>query len=257
MALVAQVKIAAMLRVRNEARWLREVLGSIQLLTTDILVFDDNSTDDSREIAADMGCAVMPSPFAPDDTDESRDKNLLLDAVRGDFNPDYILSIDGDEVLEAGAADKIRAKLSPQYSLYCFPIKYLWNDRQHYRADGVYGRYQQWRMFSLINQPANLQFVSTAAGGNFHCGNAPKGLRGGGCMMPVDILHLGYMDREDRIRKYEFYNRVDPGNRLEDRYRHIVVGDLFPVESTFSHGGPLKIYSLPADKWPSCATSSV
>lgn len=238
-----------MLRIRNEARWLREVLASIQPLTHDIVVFDDNSIDNSREIAQDMGALVIRSQFDPEDTDESRDKQILFDVVRG-HNPQYVLSIDGDEVLPIDAAETIRATLNPEIALYCFRIRYAWNDRQHYRVDGVYDRQQQWRMFSLIGQKPDLRFAGNGAGGNFHCGNAPRGIRGAGCMMNADILHLGYMHAEDRIRKYEWYNRIDPGNKREDNYRHMVIGDIFPADSKFAHGGPLKIFTLPKGKWP-------
>jgi glycosyltransferase involved in cell wall biosynthesis len=248
------MKITAQLRIRNEARWLREVLVSIQPLTRDIVVFDDNSTDASPEIAKEMGATVIYSPYAANDTNEARDKDWLFAAVR-ERKPQYILSIDGDEVLPAGAAEIIRATLNPEIALYCFRIKYLWNDRQHYRVDGVYNHQQQWRMFSLINQKPDLRFVGNGAGGNFHCGNAPKGIRGGGCMVDADILHLGYMHAEDRIRKFGWYNRIDPNNTREDKYRHMVIGDLYPAESKFAHGGPLILAELPEGKWPTIASA--
>ena len=242
------MKIVAMLRIKNEARWLREVLLSIHPLTKEITIFDDHSTDESVLIAESLGAKVIHSEFPPNDTDEARDKNLLLAAVRA-TSPEYVLSIDGDEVLSAGAAEKILAQLSPRNALYCFPFKYLWNDREHYRADGVYGDYHQWRMFSLIRQPEKLWF-SSKSGGSFHCGNTPKGLIGSGIMVQADILHLGYMDQEDRLRKFAWYNRIDPNNSAEDRYRHMVIGDLFSESSQFVHGGPLKVFRLAAGLWP-------
>ncbi len=248
MELVEEMRIVAAMRIKNESRWLREVLSSIHPLTRDIMVFDDASTDETPDIAREMGCSVFASPFPTAPTDEARDKTWLLERVRA-LNPDYVLFSDGDEVLEAGAAEKIRQRLNPRDCLYCFPIKYIWNDRQHYRADGVYGRMQQWRMFSLIGQGGKL-FYPSKGGANFHCGNAPKGLRGGGAMVPCDILHLGYMYREDRLRKYEWYRRIDPGNRSEDEYNHVLIGDTFPADSKFVHGGPLKLFTLPLSKWP-------
>ena len=244
------MKIVAMMRVRNEARWLREVLQSIQQVTHEILVFDDHSTDSTPAIARHLGCTVIHSPF-DDSLDETRDKNHLLAAVR-ERDPHYVLSIDGDEVLERGAGDRVRKMLHPGFSLYCFPIKYLWNDRGHYRADGVYGKYQQWRAFSLVNQSNSLQFKSTKAGGNFHCGNTPFGLKGAGCLVQCDVLHLGYIDAELRIKKYRWYNEKDPDNASEDCYRHVAQGDLpeLPADEKFRHGGPLKLFTLPASKWP-------
>jgi glycosyltransferase involved in cell wall biosynthesis len=234
--------IVAMLRVKNEGRWLAEVLASIQPLTEDILLFDDHSTDDTREIAAAHGCTVVRSVF--EGINEVRDKNYMLDVV-DTMDPDYVLAIDGDEVLEAGAADKIRARLRPELSSYTFPIRYIWNDRQHYRTDGVYGRYFRASLFALANQP-EVSFRGTGRGGNFHCGNVPLGLKGAGGSIPANILHLGYMHEEDRVRKYHWYNMIDPNNHAEDCYRHMVIGDIYPADSKFTHGGPLKIFPLPS-----------
>lgn len=239
------MKICAMLRVRNEARWIAEVLASIKPLTEQIIVFDDHSTDNTAEFAAAAGAWVVPSPF-DDVTDEVRDKNYLLDIVRSE-GAEYVLSIDGDELLAPGAADRIRARLRPDWSVYSFPIRYLWNDREHYRGDGVYGRFQRASMFSLVGQSSDVHFGGSGPGAKcgFHCGNIPQGLRGPGCTVQVDILHLGYMLSEDRIRKYYWYNQKDPHNRYEDEYKHMVIGDLFPSDSKFLHGGPLKTFLLP------------
>src|SRR5689334_19804583 len=123
------MKVVAMMRVKNEGRWLAEVLMAIHQVTDQILLFDDHSTDDTRLIATKLGATVLPSPF--DGTlDETRDKNYLLDEIRK-WKPDFVLSIDGDEVLERGAGDRIKNNLKPAYALYCFPIRYVWNDRQH------------------------------------------------------------------------------------------------------------------------------
>lgn len=242
------MKIYAMLRVRNEARWIAEVLASIAPITSDVIVFDDHSTDETREIAAASGAAVIHSPF-DDRTDEVRDKNFMLDVVR-DFGAEYVLAIDGDEILEARAAERLLPRLRPVNSVYNFRIKYIWNDRDHYRVDGVYANFHRASIFSLIAQPASIKFAAPFNKHGFHCGNVPFGLKGHGCGVPADILHLGYQDSEDRIRKYHWYNQKDPNNHFEDCYRHMVIGDLFPADSKFLHGGPLKLFTLGPGKWP-------
>lgn len=234
--------IAAMLRVKNEARWIAEVLASILPLTERIFVLDDHSSDGTPEIAAQYA-EVLESPFLEGDTNESRDKQWLLNIVKAD-SPDYVLAIDGDEVLAPSAADKVRRRLKPEWCVYTFPIRYLWNDRQHYRGDGVYGRFQRASMFSLINQP-DACFESTQWGCNFHCGNVPAGLKGSGATVQSSLLHLGYMLPEDRIRKYHWYRQKDPIAKGEDGYRHMVIGDVFPADSKFLHGGPLKLFPMP------------
>ena len=248
--------ITCMMRVRNEARWISEVLASIHPLTKDILILDDHSSDGTPALCAAAGATVIHSPFPEDQKDEARDKNFLLNVILEHNTPDYVLAIDGDEVLEAGAADRLRELLlqHPEISWYSFPVRYLWGDRLHYRVDGVYEKYQRQSMFSLRGA-VNPHYASTKYGCNFHCGQVPLGLPGSGCNVSAgaDLLHLGYMLAEDRIRKYEFYNRMDPGNQYEDFYRHVAQGDLpeLPADAKFLHGGPLRIFPLSASKWPS------
>lgn len=244
--------ITAALRVRNEGRWLREVLASIQPVTDDIVLFDDHSTDDTHKIARMYDCEIWDSPYVDGETNETQDKNYLLDRVRL-HDPDYCLMIDGDEVLERLAPRAILAKCRQGFGVAGFPIRYVWDDRRHYRADGVYARFQRASMFAVKGQPDTLRFAAGPGGAcNFHCGNVPANVVGHGAMIPADILHLGYMDREDRIRKYRWYNEKDPCNGYEDCYRHMVLGDLpeFPATMKRVHGGPLRIFTMPANKWP-------
>jgi glycosyltransferase involved in cell wall biosynthesis len=251
--------ITAMLRVQNEGRWLGEVVASIQRLTGDIVIFDDHSTDNTRDIALAMGCRILDSPFDASDTNETRDKNRMLEFVRRS-KPDYVLAIDGDEVLERHAPRCILAALEREPGVLSFPVRYLWHDREHYRADGVYARFTRASMFRLKDQPAAVKYVPAgAAKCNFHCGNVPAGLHGHGVTLPVDLLHLGYMLREDRLRKFAWYQAKDPDNAYEDGYKHMVLGDLpeYPATMRRAHGGPLKIFRMPQGKWPELSKETI
>jgi hypothetical protein len=99
-------------------------------------------------------------------------------------------------------------------------------------------------MFRLMNH--NFRFQKTPYGSNFHCSSIPQEMLH--CAAPSGgrLLHWGYMDRSDRIRKYEWYNQLDPNNQGEDCYRHMVCGDLFPAEQRFRWAGPLELVPLSA-----------
>jgi hypothetical protein len=66
-----------------------------------------------------------------------------------------------------------------------------------------------------------LHFPISGFGGNLHCGNIPKGLVGRTGVLDVRLKHYGYMTREQRQAKYEWYTTIDPKNHLEDNYRHL------------------------------------
>lgn len=227
-----------MLRVRNEARWIEPVLRSIQGCCDEIHVMDDGSDDGTPEICERMGVNLYHSPFST--LDETRDKNWLLDRIESKTIPDVILCIDGDEELEPGGAEVLRAS-AQSGTCWSLKVAYLWNDPRTVRTDRVYGRFQR---ASMWRHTRGLRFPATGNGGNFHCGNVPVSVRKSIIQLPVKLLHYGYMHSEDRIRKYRWYNQKDPNDAIEDFYRHIVIGDLFPAESRFVHAGPLQLEPL-------------
>lgn len=222
----------AMLRIKNEARWLASCLSSLSPLCETIFVFDDHSTDSSPEIICNHpGTVHLPSPFTG--LNEARDKDWLLGEVVKTLpgeklnaqSPYWVICIDGDEELEKGGAEKI-INLVWGYPIalsFYFKILYLWDSVETVRVDGRYGEFDRPSMFRVINPV--LRYQTTRWGGNLHCSSTPKEFIGRETRSDVKLLHYGYMLAEDRRRKWEWYNSVDPGNEMEDRYRHVIQGD--------------------------------
>ena len=88
-----------------------------------------------------------------------------------------------------------------------------------------------------------MRFPVTGNGGQFHCGNTPAGFHACPAVSEARLFHLGYMRRSDRLMKYRWYNSTDPNNEGEDRYRHMVQGDLpeVPAHLKLKHAGPLRL----------------
>ena len=90
----------------------------------------------------------------------------------------------------------------------------------------VQGDFARPSLFRLMNRNFRFQKTPWGNGANFHCSSIPQELlhhAHGVC--PAPLLHLGYMDAEDRMRKFLWYSKIDPNNEVEDRYRHIIQGD--------------------------------
>jgi glycosyltransferase involved in cell wall biosynthesis len=205
-----------MLRVRNEARWIGRSILSILPLCDRVLVLDDHSGDGTPRICAGLPkVEVIDSPFTG--TDEVRDKNFLLERAGG---ASWIIAIDGDEVLAPGDLAQVSEAMAGSARCISMRVPYLWDSESQVRMDGVYGEF---RRHSVFRPRPGMRFESTIASG-FHCGNVPLRLRSGALTIPARLLHYGYMQREDRQRKYCWYNAKDPGNGGEDRYRHIAAG---------------------------------
>lgn len=245
-----------MLRIKDEARWIRRVIRSIQPLCERIFVFDDHSTDGTPEICEELGCTVYRSHF-PETTNETRDKNWLLRQVWKEVNPlqrgpgsqHWILSIDGDEEMEPGGLEIIRrSTVDPSTHALVTRIVYLWDSEDQIRTDGIYGRFKRasaFRMVSPIHAFGDPRKRDRAQS-NFHCGSVPWELMSQAKDCGARLLHYGYLHREDRIRKYEWYNAKDPKNKVEDEYRHVVQGDVpeIPSNRKLVHAGPLTLESL-------------
>lgn len=223
----------------------------MQLVCDEVIILDDHSDDGTPEIAERLGCRVIRSQFQG--LDESRDKDALLsEAYRllpeneralGHGSPHWAVMIDGDEEIVSSDAPALLVLMrSTRMASILTRILYLWDSPQSVRVDGVYGRMKRPSAFRLMN--AAHRFRTTNFGPNLHCSSAPHANLSSMADGGVRLLHYGYMHREDRVRKYHWYNSIDPNNDFEDRYRHTVIGDLFPATSRFRHAGPLRIEAL-------------
>jgi glycosyltransferase involved in cell wall biosynthesis len=236
-----------MLRVKNEAAQLEEVLNSIFPLCERVFVLDDHSTDNTVEICQRYSqVTVFNSQF--DGMNEARDKNWLLDQILRTCQPDWILCIDGDEVLEAGGADIIRQTVNgSNCEAYSMEIAYLWNSPTTVRVDRVYGNFWRPSLFRPFHPDPNkpdqiklcgdFRFMVTPFGRkvdgrepNLHCSSVPQRLLHGHQRCPVKLKHYGYMDRQERVRKLDFYTSIDWNNKAEDCYRHMTQGDGVKLE---------------------------
>lgn len=255
----ASVKVACMMRVKNEGRWIKRTIESVRdLCGENIFVMEDGSTDDTREICEAAGAVVLDSPFIGMGLDEARDKDWLLAEVIARCHPDWILSPDGDEELEAGGCERIRRVLETNPDCDCFALGFLyfWDSVETIRVDGVYGRMARQSLFRANSEFKFRSYYSESETPNqnhvgLHTSNAP-GLGGKVMHLRVNLLHYGYLHREDRLQKYRWILSIDPHNEGEDFYRHCVQGDIpeVPADAELKHAGPLKLAKLPARRVP-------
>lgn len=234
--------VAGMLRIKNEPR-IAEVVASMRPLCTEVVVFDDHSTDDTVRRARAAGARVILSPY--EGINEPRDKDLLLQRTMNLCDPDWILCIDGDEVLAPGGQEQVLRSIG-RGSARAFKLQvvYLWDRPDQIRVDGIYADFRRPSLFNT--RRSLLTFRRTSFGGGFHCSNVPADLLGSCGFCEAKLLHYGYMDRDQRISKYHWYNSIDPGNQVEDGYRHMVQGDLEEIQpdSKLLHAGPLRLVPL-------------
>lgn len=281
--------VFGLLRIRNEGRWIKQTLESILPLCERIFVFDDASGDGSPEICEQLSesITVMRSPFrTPEDgdnkLDEARDKGYALERLCGSVSdihlrgnpksPFWCLAIDADEVMDPAGIEAITAAISDTpYHAFSLPIPFLWNSDlslihhpgyRQVRVDGVYSSNFLTRgrpsLFRLFNSAFKYQQTPFGDGANFHCSSIPQELLGQAfrCIDDARLWHTGYCDKADRIRKFQWYSKIDPNNEAEGRYLHMIAGDGpvnapgFPAgfqvsaDARLLHAGPLRLVMM-------------
>jgi glycosyltransferase involved in cell wall biosynthesis len=279
-----RANVAAMLRIKNESRWIRRSLERIFMVAKYVVILDDGSTDntetecklavsknltalstggDHKTIVGDWSIQLtawgfiargtvnegetelhfLNSPFTnavrpKERVNEIRDKRVLWAYAKCAVPATHWLCFDGDEM---PSLDFVRnfptayAKLENEVDILHFPFVYLWDSEDMQRVDGIYGsrsdgmktlNFPRYFTIKRCNEQAifDMTFAWEGTKGGFHCGSIPREKfpykKWGEFRHP--IVHFGYLDDPLRQRKYVFYNQIDPGNKAEGEYKHII-----------------------------------
>ena len=112
----AQKKIAIVIFTYNEQERVREVIESALLLTENIVILDNNSTDQTAQIAKDYKTAkfIQHSLKATDFEDKIK---LALRAVKNNFSgAEYVMHLNCSEKITHRLADAIGKVVAKNYS---------------------------------------------------------------------------------------------------------------------------------------------
>lgn len=142
------------------------------------------------------------------------------------LNPDWILSLDSDEVMEPKCTYEFMHRLlnhpNPHVKYIGFSFLNFWDDEAHWRTDGIFGRMAGPRLFKV--EPNQVLYSPHPLG--FHVSHTPHPVSGSTRYCSARILHYGYVAEDQREKKYEFYSETDTskdsfGIGAED-YTHII-----------------------------------
>jgi predicted TPR repeat methyltransferase len=215
-----------MLRIKNEEEYIEQTLLMAAKVADGFVILDDGSTDRTPELCRSHPKVIRYAYQNEPVTDEVRDKNRLL-RMALDESPDWLIALDGDEILEDIAPYLLRKEIacaSPDVTAFTFNFLYMWDSHDAYRVDGHYANLRHPRLFRVSDlgiDSSALCFAATGNGGNFHCGSVPSNIPGKTRHLDLNVKHYGYFSSEQRERKLAFYTRIDPANAAAGNYNHL------------------------------------
>lgn len=197
-------KIVAIVQIYNEIekgnlkRFFKYINNSID----DVVVYDDCSTDGSYEYAIENAKEVIRG-VKNDFASEVQHKQMLLSAALK-LKPDYILSIDADEVLSNGARDELQ-KLCAQSEFeeldgIDFHLINLWRSENWKRIDSLYN--DGW-FTKLWKVSEGISFDTPKVG--LHQKLYPPCIKKIKRQETLKILHFGFSDNINLAYKYLTY----------------------------------------------------
>jgi glycosyltransferase involved in cell wall biosynthesis len=233
-------KVLGLLRVKNEERFIRDVIAAADFCD-DILVFDDHSTDKTREIASEFSNVwIIKSPFleTPNWVEEGRDRTYHAIAAQA-YNPEWIAQINGDEIFEPDTARKIAPFLDrPEIGIIETHCLTYWDDEDTLRVDGHFA------------QSFRQTFWRYPKGGDLTYGFAhdslPNTAKGYTRTREANVAfwHYGGIDVDRRRLRSELYRTIDPYRICSD-WRIMMQGDPDgPPKSQNLTGEPFRTQSV-------------
>lgn len=223
-----RARIMLSMIVKNEqGRYLSRVLKSLVGHIDEAVIIDDGSTDQTiqlcEDILTDIPVHIIKNKESMFANEVSLRKMQWEETVKR--NPDWILNLDADELVEDGFWESAFTILNnPDCGQCCFRLYDMWNETQ-YREDDFWNAHKKSRTFLLRYDPDfPYQWKETPQ----HCGRFPAN----SSQFPkaeVDfrIQHFGWATKEDRALKYKRYHLLDPGAMYgnHNQYESILDGN--------------------------------
>lgn len=232
------MRLIATMVARDEAdRYLDPVLDRLKQQVDVICFTDDNSTDNTVEIALSHGAKVAPSDGSSGSMfvkDESALRTKAWSWLSSHAEPgDWILAIDADEMFYPPSDEYVRWLMKGRYTVLGVTFYHMWNETE-YRVDKLWKPVTSSRLFRF--QPGGVFKQSKLA-----CGSEPTYVQDeikAGRFQPnarLAMKHLGYQRDEDKIAKHDRYLHLDGGSFHNlDHIRSIV--DVNPTLETWTLG---------------------
>jgi UDP-N-acetylmuramyl pentapeptide synthase/glycosyltransferase involved in cell wall biosynthesis len=216
-------KLVCLLPARNCAHDLPAYFESVARFADAIVALDDGSTDDTRALLErePLVKVLLTNPRRESyrGWDDAGNRNRLLEAA-GALNPDWTLSLDADERLDASDAaallNFVEHDALPGYA-YGMKVYSMSGDPDHYDAgSGVRQPLRVYRLFAY--EPGQR-----LAGRRLHLVPVPESIpRSRWLETTLRIQHVGNLTEERRRLRFSKYEEADPNREFQSAYGHLL-----------------------------------
>lgn len=221
--------IGAMLVKNEEGRYLERVLEQMKQVCDKMIILDDASTDNTRDICLNIGkgcpqgIRVIHSRESLWGKNELEQRKRLWDAaISGAVFGDWILCLDADETIPQ--IDLLPGKIELAEGYNCdglsFNLYDMW-DKTHYRDDELWNAHtRDW--VTCVRYEPNKEYVWRET--PLHCGRFPLNACDVIGQTGLAIQHWGWAREADRQAKYKRYIAADPkgGSGSMAQYKSIL-----------------------------------
>lgn len=203
-------RLVTAILARNEAapdRYLRRVLARCTEFSDVVLVLDDASTDDTAQVARDMGCVVATRDAEHAWGIESPARRELWERAADLAGPaGWVLVCDADMVLVGDPRPLCDSWVCDAWG---WPLADVWDDERWARVDGPWG-FGPVTPRPWLYRPSALRAPAQWNPRGVHCGHAPANFGGVMGVAPPDTywIHLGYLKPEHRVAKHAQYAKI-------------------------------------------------
>ena len=214
--------LIALIPTYNESERITDCLRSVEKYCDGIILLDDDSRDDTYEIAESKKLLLKAKKVRTEFNDK-QNRNILLD-LASFFKAEWFIFIDADERFDDRFVDLKAIMKIPNIDTVGVWIVNLWDSVDTYRVDledtnpnSKNGLWFRWRMFR--NQ-GRMQFLVS---NNLHFKSVPylKYVY----FSKTLICHFGYLNKKWRHNKYNLYRMEDKLNLMD--YDFMLENEIF------------------------------
>lgn len=205
-------RITLSMVVGNERKndYLKHMLEDCRRYIDSAVIIDDASTDGTAEMCARVLEGIPVKIVRNEESLFAEEHKLRKLQWRETIstNPDWILSLDADEVFEKRFAVEIKTLLASDKSIdvYNFRRFDMWNETR-YREDTLWCGHLKHEAYIMRYIPGFEYFFSNK---NHHCGRLPRNLKYLKSQnSDLRLKHLGWACEERRREKYQRYMEID------------------------------------------------